>query len=240
MARSFLTRGRPPLRDDLRLTAGAGAPAVRDALLSPAGHARQAACLGSPPPMALGDLPPPALSGPELLPPIGPERSRVVADQAGGHGRRRDELAVPAQKRHDDVLAEHQVGRRAGLARSLMEPGGRLPSDPRGSEHLRELAPDLVGLDADPQALAEALDRMRAEGDRRGSLGTRLPLGRAPERGRFNREGRLSAAERLSVALMQAKLLSLTVDAPSYTGTAEIFGRGWARARMWEQCNTPI
>jgi hypothetical protein len=34
---------------------------------------------------------------------------------------------------------------------------------------------------------------------------------------------------------MHAKLLSLPVDAPSYTGTAEIFGRGWARARMWEQ-----
>jgi hypothetical protein len=35
-----------------------------------------------------------------------------------------------------------------------------------------------------------------------------------------------------------AKLLALTVDAPpeaGYAGSAEPFGRGWARARMWDQ-----
>jgi hypothetical protein len=31
------------------------------------------------------------------------------------------------------------------------------------------------------------------------------------------------------------KLLSLTVDAAGYTGATEAFGRGWSRARMWEQ-----
>jgi hypothetical protein len=32
-----------------------------------------------------------------------------------------------------------------------------------------------------------------------------------------------------------SKILSLTVDAPGYQGDAEIFGRGYTRARMWEQ-----
>ena len=32
-----------------------------------------------------------------------------------------------------------------------------------------------------------------------------------------------------------AKLLSLTIDAEDLRGRAELFGRGWARARMWEQ-----
>jgi hypothetical protein len=32
-----------------------------------------------------------------------------------------------------------------------------------------------------------------------------------------------------------AKLLALTVDAEGYVGAAEPFGRGWSRARMWDQ-----
>jgi hypothetical protein len=32
-----------------------------------------------------------------------------------------------------------------------------------------------------------------------------------------------------------SKVLSMTIDASAYEGDAEIFGRGYARARMWEQ-----
>jgi len=32
-----------------------------------------------------------------------------------------------------------------------------------------------------------------------------------------------------------AKVLSLTLDADGFEGSAELFGRGWSRARMWEQ-----
>ena len=58
------------------------------------------------------------------------------------------------------------------------------------------------------------------------------PDPQAPERAyfEFDREAR--------VIWGSAKLLALTVDAPpdtGYEGTAEFFGRGWARARMWDQ-----
>jgi hypothetical protein len=43
------------------------------------------------------------------------------------------------------------------------------------------------------------------------------------------------AHTRLNQLRRCSKILSLTIDAPGYEGNAEIFGRGYARARMWEQ-----
>jgi hypothetical protein len=44
----------------------------------------------------------------------------------------------------------------------------------------------------------------------------------------------MEAINKVATLRGQAKLLSLTLDATGYTGFAEHFGRGWARARMWE------
>ncbi len=41
--------------------------------------------------------------------------------------------------------------------------------------------------------------------------------------------------ELLAAKKRETKLLALTVDADEYVGDAEPFGRGWARARMWDQ-----
>ncbi len=49
----------------------------------------------------------------------------------------------------------------------------------------------------------------------------------------------IEAAGRIADARARAKLLSLTVDATDYTGPAENFGRGWARARMWSMRGEP-
>jgi hypothetical protein len=56
-----------------------------------------------------------------------------------------------------------------------------------------------------------------------------------PESDRAMQRSWIDAWGQISTLRGRTKLLSLTVDAPSYTGTAEIFGRGWARARTWQQ-----
>jgi hypothetical protein len=43
------------------------------------------------------------------------------------------------------------------------------------------------------------------------------------------------AMSRLQHLRRCSKVLSLTIDAPNYEGDAEIFGRGYSRARMWER-----
>ncbi|MGO9902647.1 MAG: DUF2971 domain-containing protein [Solirubrobacteraceae bacterium] len=44
----------------------------------------------------------------------------------------------------------------------------------------------------------------------------------------------LEASDRLQQLRRCSKVLSLTIDARGYDGDAEIFGRGFARARLWE------
>jgi hypothetical protein len=45
----------------------------------------------------------------------------------------------------------------------------------------------------------------------------------------------MEAMSRLHQLRLYSKVLSLTIDAHGYNGNAEIFGRGYARARMWAQ-----
>ena len=45
----------------------------------------------------------------------------------------------------------------------------------------------------------------------------------------------MDAGMKLQRLRRSSKVLSMTIDADEYTGDAEVFGRGYARARMWEQ-----
>jgi hypothetical protein len=68
------------------------------------------------------------------------------------------------------------------------------------------------------------------------SFGAGLAVPDDPEVEKSMNQAWLGAWQLVGTKRGRTKLLSLTIDAPDYRDRlAETFGRGWARARMWEQ-----
>ena len=66
-------------------------------------------------------------------------------------------------------------------------------------------------------------------------LGAEFGLSDNPEVDYENQVAAMEAGTRLQQLRRHSKVLSLTIDAAGHEGDAEVFGRGYARARMWQQ-----
>jgi hypothetical protein len=66
-------------------------------------------------------------------------------------------------------------------------------------------------------------------------LGAEFGLSDNPEVDYENQVSAMEAGMRLQQLRRHSKVLSLTIDVPDHDGNAEVFGRGYARARMWQQ-----
>jgi hypothetical protein len=66
-------------------------------------------------------------------------------------------------------------------------------------------------------------------------LGADFGVSDNPEVDYENQVAALEAGMRLQQLRRHSKVLSLTIDAPPRDGDVEVFGRGYARARMWQQ-----
>ena len=66
-------------------------------------------------------------------------------------------------------------------------------------------------------------------------LGAAVGQTDSPEVDYENQVAAMEAGMRLQQLRRHSKVLSLTIDAPAEDGNAEVFGRGYARARMWQQ-----